>query len=414
VRVERFAMGPQHVVLIIGGGVSGSEVALQLARRGIHCVVIDQNQRPYGKIEDGLPRWHAHLRRQEMGKIDQRLDHPGVHFVPRTKLGRDTDLRQLLGWGPSALVLAVGAWRDRPLPVPGVDGYAGRGFYYQNPFVYWFNHYPEPGYRGPQVELADGALVVGGGLASLDVVKMLMLETVARALTARGHVVDLYDMERRGISAALTERGLTLADLGLRGCTLTYRRGVEDMPVAEVPEDSAPEHTERVRATRRKLMHKFLERYLCGFRDHRAPVGLLTDGGRLGGLRLAATEVRGGHVFTLPGTEEDVASRLTVSSVGSIPEPLDGIPMDGDLPGDMGTNRVNERIRNRLDRLRLPDVGPAATETRHGLEAMMNGGRDNSLPDGPFEKPNNPARPLVDFVPTKAQVNHSLTNGLQF
>ena len=324
-------MGPQHVVLIIGGAVSGSEVALQLARRGILCVVIDQNPRPYGKIEDGLPRWHAHLRRQEMDKIDQRLDHPGVQFVPRTKLGRDTDLRQLLGWGPSALVLAVGAWRDRPLPVPGVDRYAGRGFYYQNPFVYWFNHYPEPGYRGPQVELADGALVVGGGLASLDVVKMLMLETVARALTARGHVVDLYDMERRGIAAALRERGLTLADLGLRGCTLTYRRGVEDMPVAEVPDDSTPEHTERVRATRRKLLHKFLERYLCGFRDHRTPVGLLTDGDRLRGLRLAATEVRGGRANTLPGTEEDVPSRLIVSSVGSIPEPLDGIPMNGEV-----------------------------------------------------------------------------------
>jgi NADPH-dependent glutamate synthase beta subunit-like oxidoreductase len=78
-------------------------------------------------------------------------------------------------------------------------------------------------------------------------------------------------------------------------------------------------------------MHKFLGRYLCVFRDHRAPVGLLTDGSRLGGLRLAATEVRGGRVITLPGTEEDVASRLTVSSVGSIPEPLDGIPMDGEV-----------------------------------------------------------------------------------
>jgi NADPH-dependent glutamate synthase beta subunit-like oxidoreductase len=324
-------MGPQHVVLIVGGAVSGSEVALQLALRGILCVVIDQNPRPYGKIEDGLPRWHAHLRRQEMDKIDQRLGHPGVHFAPRTRLGRDTDLRELLGWGPSAVVLAVGAWRDRPLPLPGVDRYAGRGFYYQNPFIYWFNHYPEPGYSGPQVELADGALVVGGGLASLDVVKALMLETVTRALAARGHVVDLFDLERRGIAAALTERGLTLVDLGLRGCTLAYRRGVEDMPVAEVQENSTPEQTERVRATRRKLMHKFLGRYLCGFREYRAPVGLLADGDRLGGLRLAATEVRGGRVIILPGTEEDVPSRLTVSSVGSIPEPLDGIPMDGEV-----------------------------------------------------------------------------------
>src|SRR5262249_43726768 len=107
--------------------------------------------------------------------------------------------------------------------------------------------------------------------------------------------------------------------------------GVGDGPGAG-PRPAPPrEHTEGPRPPRRKLLHKFLERYLCGFRDHRAPVGLLTDGDRLRGLRLAATEVCGGRVITLPGTEEDVASRLTVSSVGSIPEPLDGIPMDGEV-----------------------------------------------------------------------------------
>ena len=202
-------MNPQHVVLVIGGAVAGSEVASQLAQRGILCVVIDQNEQPYGKIEDGLPRWHVNLRRQQMQKIDERLSHPAIHFVPRTRLGRDISLREILTWGSSAVVLAVGAWRDRPLPLPGVDRYLGRGLYYQNPFVYWFNHYPEPDYRGPQVELADGALVVGGGLASLDVVKILMLETVVRALADRGDEVDLYDLERRGISAALAERRLT-------------------------------------------------------------------------------------------------------------------------------------------------------------------------------------------------------------
>lgn len=174
--------GPQHVVLIAGGAVAGSEAASQLARRGVRCIVVEQNDRPYGKIEDGLPRWHANLRRQEEKKIDDKLAHPLIHFVPRTKLGREVGLSEVLGSGVSAIVLAVGAWRDRPLPLPGIDAYVGRGFYYQNPLVYWFNHYPEPGYEGLEVVPADGALVVGGGLASLDVVKILMLETVTRAL----------------------------------------------------------------------------------------------------------------------------------------------------------------------------------------------------------------------------------------
>lgn len=178
---------PQHVVLIVGGAVAGSEVARQLAQRGIRCVVIEKNDRPYGKIEDGLPRWHVNLRRQEERKIDEKLSHPAVHFVPRTRLGQDLALHELMGWGLSAVVLAIGAWRDRPLPLAGIDRYAGRGFYYQNPLVYWFNHYPEPGYRGPEITPADGAIVVGGGLASLDVVKIVMLETVSRTLATLGH-----------------------------------------------------------------------------------------------------------------------------------------------------------------------------------------------------------------------------------
>lgn len=323
-------MRPQHVVLIIGGSVAGSEVAYQLARRGICCVVIDQNPRPYGKIEDGLPRWHIALRRQEMRKIDDKLAHPGVHFVPDTKLARDVELAELLAWDPGALVLAVGAWRDRPLPIPGIARFEGRGLVYQNRFVYWFNHYPDPDYRGPQIEPADGALVIGGGLSSLDVVKILMLETVARALAAQGAEVDLYDLERRGIAAVLAERGQGLADLGVRGCTLAYRRRVEDMPVIEPPEDATPEQVERGRATRRKLLKKLSEKYLFHFMERRTPVGFLAAGEDLVGLRMAATEVREGRVVIADGTEQDVPAPLVVSSIGSTPEPLAGVPVLGE------------------------------------------------------------------------------------
>ena len=40
--------------------------------------VFEQNKRPYGKIEDGLPRWHVEQRKQEYGRIDARLKKPGV------------------------------------------------------------------------------------------------------------------------------------------------------------------------------------------------------------------------------------------------------------------------------------------------------------------------------------------------
>lgn len=325
------ALNPQHVVLIAGGAVAGSEAAYQFATRGVRCIVLEQNSRPYGKIEDGLPRWHVNLRRQEEKKIDDKLDRPLVHFVPSTKLGRDVALGEVLGWGLSAVVLATGAWGDRPLPLPGIDAYLGRGFYYQNPLVYWFNHYPEPDYQGPEVELADGALVVGGGLASLDVVKILILETVSRALATRGHSISLYELERRGIQKALGEAGLTLSGLGLKGCTLIYRRRVEDMPLAEALDAAAPEQVEKTRASRRRLLQNFAEKYLFAFQDQRMPVGCLVAGDRLVGLTLAATQVQEGRAVTLKGTEHTFPSRLVVSSIGSIPELIPGIQMGGEL-----------------------------------------------------------------------------------
>jgi NADPH-dependent glutamate synthase beta subunit-like oxidoreductase len=265
-----------------------------------------------------------------MNRIDEKLGHPGVFFVPRTKLGKDLTIEEILGWGLNAVVLANGAWRDRSLPLPGIGTFIGRGFYYQNEFVHWFNHYPEPSYRRARIEPADGALVVGGGLASLDVVKILMLETVARALEARGHHADLYEMEQKGIHKSLGELGLTLPDLGLRGCILFYRRHAEDMPLAEPKENAGPQQMEQTRATRRKLLRLFIEKYLFTFQDCRAPIAFAADDDRLAGLHLAVTEAHNGSVSILEGTGSLVPSPLVISSIGSIPEPIPGVPMEGE------------------------------------------------------------------------------------
>jgi NADPH-dependent glutamate synthase beta subunit-like oxidoreductase len=332
----------RHVVVIAGGAVAGSEAASQLAQRGVVCIVLEQNDRPYGKIEDGLPRWHVKLRQAEMEKIDAKLSRPGVHFVPRTRLGRDLMLHDVLAWEPSAVVLAVGAWRDRPLPLPGIDQYAGRGFYYQNPLVYWFNHYPDPGFQGPEVELADGGLVVGGGLASLDVVKILMLETVMRAMAERGLPADLYELERVGIARALQGAGLTVEDLGLRGCTLYYRRRVEDMPLNELPEGATPAQAEQARRVRRRMLESFQAKYLFQVRDCRAPAGYLVVGDRVAGLKVAATEVHNGSCLVVKDSEEAVPSPIVVSSIGSIPEAIPGIEVRGHLypVRDLSTGEV--------------------------------------------------------------------------
>src|SRR5262245_57259540 len=104
----------KHLVAVIGGATAGAEVAGRLAERGARVVVFEMNPRPFGKIEDGLPRWHVGLRHKEYETIGEKLGRPGVEFVPCTKIGRDVPFEAIAReWGFSAVVLANGAWRDR-------------------------------------------------------------------------------------------------------------------------------------------------------------------------------------------------------------------------------------------------------------------------------------------------------------
>ena len=323
------ATPPQHIVAVVGGATAGAEAAAMLADRGARVVVFEQKSRPYGKIEDGLPRWHTKLRRKEYETINERLDRPGVDFVPLTKIGRDVDFRDLAtSWGFSAVVLAHGAWRDRPLPIEGADEFIGRGLLYQNPLIYWFNHFTEAGYDGPRYQPEDGAIVVGGGLASIDVLKVLQVETVRTALLARGIHAEMDEIEVDGVATILGRHGLTAEGLGLKGATLYYRRRIEDMPLAEVPEGADAARAQKFEATRRKILEKAMAKYGFHVRPLHAPVGLIVEDGRLAGMRFQQTRVDGGKAVPVAGAFVDARAPLIVSSIGSVPEPMAGIPQD--------------------------------------------------------------------------------------
>ncbi|HZU96941.1 MAG TPA: NAD(P)-binding protein [Planctomycetota bacterium] len=322
----------KHVVAIVGGAVSGSVAAEILANKGIEVIVIEQNPRPYGKIEDGLPRWHAKQRRMEYGKIDARLDKPNIHFVPKTMLGRDLDFEEMAkGWGLSALLLANGAWRDRPLELAGVDEYVNRGLVYQNPFIYWFNHKNEKSYDGPRYEVPEGCLCVGGGLASIDVIKVIQLELYERALKKKGIEVDMYHLEHEGIPDVCKEHGIDdPKSLGVKDGFLIYRRRTEDMPLANEPENATPEQKKRTEATRKKILDKCQEKFLFRFEDRRLSQKPIVEGGRLKGIVAAETKVEGRKADPIPGSEREIRSDLIISSIGSVPEKIKGINMKGE------------------------------------------------------------------------------------
>lgn len=320
-------------IAIIGGATAGAEAAARLREAGALCVVFEQNERPYGKVEDGLPMWHVALRNKEYNAIDTKLDQPGVEFVPSTGIGRDVTFTELLeDWGFDLVLLANGAWRDRPLPVTGADAYINRGLVYQNPLIYWFNHCREPDYNGPTYDVRDGSIIVGGGLASIDVAKLIQLELTLGALKERGIEEDLVEMEVDGIPAVLDRHQLKWEDLGLKGCTIYYRRRVEDMPLAEAPPNAKPEQIKKIETVRTRILEKAQKKLLFGVEPLWSPIGLLTEGDHLGGLRFARTRIdENGKAAVVPGEIRNVESPLVISSIGSIPEPIEGLPMDGEL-----------------------------------------------------------------------------------
>lgn len=320
-----------HAIAVIGGATAGAEMAGRLAAEGAFVAVFDQNARPYGKVEDGLPRWHHELRHKEYRTIDAKLGQPNVAFVPRTKIGRDVGFAELCrDFGFHAVVLANGAWRDRPLPIEGAEKYVGKGLVYQNPFIIWFNHAGEKEFAGLRFEPMDDAIVVGGGLASIDVAKVLMLETTRAKLRERGIDEPILDFEVKGIPKVLERHGLRFEDLGLAGSTLFYRRRIEDMPVVEFSEGADEARRAKVEATRKKLLDKAMEKYRFKIEPLSAPDGLIVENDRLVGLRFRRTKMENGKLVDTDETFERRGS-VVISSIGSIPEAIPGIDMKGEL-----------------------------------------------------------------------------------
>lgn len=320
----------RYVVVIVGGAVAGSEAVFQLRKAGCIVICIEQNPMPYGKIVDGLPRWHVEQRIKEKKKIDEKLNHPDVHFIPNTKIGEDLSFHEIYeDWKVSVVLLASGAWKDRPLEIKGIEQYQGKGLVSQNPLVQWFNHYVEKGYTGPQLELPDDIIVVGGGLASLDVLKICQIELTQKALEKRGIQIDMLSLEKKGIPKTLKDHQLQWEDLGLKGTTLFYRRTIKDMPLASFPENPTEEQMNKVQNLREKILRNFQTKYLFQVQASHLPVKLIVKNGRLQGLCFVKTEIVDSKITPISGTEKKVTANLIVSSIGSIPSLIPSVPSKG-------------------------------------------------------------------------------------
>lgn len=316
----------KHYVAVIGGSISGSEAANLLAENGFKVVVFEMNKLPYGKIEDGLPNWHVKLRDRQIQEIDRKLDHPNIRLIPSTKIGEEIDFLDLVNnWGFSAIIIANGAWFDRRLQIPGIEKYIDKELVYQNSFIYWFNHKHEYDFKGQNYFIKEDTIVVGGGLASLDVVKIVMLELVKKQLyIEKGIDVDLFTLEKLGIPKVLEQHNISFEELKIGKAKLVYRRTAKYMPLKS-PKDDTKESVEAAQKVSEKLLNKYVEKYLFDFIPLAIPVDFTEKNDKLTGVVFQHVVLENGKVVPVEKSLFELKTSMLISSIGSIPEQIQGL-----------------------------------------------------------------------------------------
>jgi NADPH-dependent glutamate synthase beta subunit-like oxidoreductase len=102
------------------------------------------------------------------------------------------------------------------------------------------------------------------------------------------------------------------------------------MPLAGA-DNPTPEQLTKLQSARVKIMDRVIRKYFVKFEELSRPVETIVEGDRLAGIRFQKTEVVDGRVHGLEGTEFDVRAAMVISSIGSIPRPIEGIPTKGEL-----------------------------------------------------------------------------------
>jgi hypothetical protein len=151
------------------------------------------------------------------------------------------------------------------------------------------------------------------------------------AMKARGLDADMIALEREGIEPVLNASGLKYADLGVAPCKLYYRRRVLDMPLSDIPPDAPAKRADALRSARAKILEKAQRKFLFEFQELRAPSGLIAEKGTVEGVIFSRTEVADGQVRIVQEAAESARAQLTISSIGSIPEPIPGIAQKGEV-----------------------------------------------------------------------------------
>src|SRR5690242_4435812 len=148
-------------IAIIGSGPAGLAAGHDLALMGFRPTIFEMESVPAGMLYTGVPdyRLPTNLIRAEVAVIEAL----GVEIRCNTEIGKDIPFEQIRK-DFAAVIIAVGAKRSRPLPIPGAEaiGVLGGVDFLRDIAL------------GKQVELGARVVVIGGGNVAYDVARTVL------------------------------------------------------------------------------------------------------------------------------------------------------------------------------------------------------------------------------------------------
>lgn len=324
-------------VAIVGAGPAGfyTVEALLRSETPVEIDLIDRLPTPFGLVRGGVAPDHQHTKGVERS-FETLLDRPELRFWGDVELGRDIHLAELRGLY-DAVVLAIGAPRERSLGIPGEDL---PGVHGSAAFVGWYNGHPDYEDLAP---LLDGrpAVVVGNGNVALDLARVLLKTPEEMAAS------DLCDAAREAIAAAPPAR-VTL--LGRRGplqarFTLAELRELGDLAVgppailargdeSTLPEDAGAVDDERARRKAERVLSVLrgfaetpLEQARLHLRFFTRPLEVLGET-RVEALRCQPTGFDAEGRLVDQGAPFDLPCGLLLTAIGYAGEAVEGTAFD--------------------------------------------------------------------------------------
>jgi ferredoxin--NADP+ reductase len=86
---------------------------------------------------------------------------------------------------------------------------------------------------------------------------------------------------------------------------------------------------EKRKMARRKILSNTQDKFLFNVAECTQPVGLSFDGEKLNGIEVIENEIIDGKLKPKENSNKILHGNTFISSIGSLPEPIEGIPMDG-------------------------------------------------------------------------------------